>query len=552
MTRIHPKFVYKSCTTDRSIFDPKWLIKSSLRQQSYGLLSRDLTPNFMISDKHYTKQYRTLFGPYFHLPTLAMPGEGTLEYKCAVGRMIALRGDDVPNAKARSLRLAANQGTLGRRFRNILFRYKEHYESHIIRGDSEATYTEWLLATHPKKKLRMKTDAEFLKFEGKPRTMTHVSYKLKNYELLADGKKRAIADLGSENTQDSAHDIPSIKSAMSYPFVHNNLTSEYVKTATHDNLSRVLGSLLNTERGKIYFVYSSDDSCVGAGCKDGPVYFNGDVRACDGSHRTAFFNLIEQFLTITDGLDNAHATSVRRAMEYLKLPLVMRNPEEYREKVTYVFSTMRLYSGSSLTTTINNFANLFISFALERRAPDPSKMTKEQFKHAYLMAGEDVGYLLKVDSCDFPEDLMFLKHFPSVVDGVVVPVVALGTWVRGFGTFVGDLPGKTSDGIINRAKAFVNDVVVSRDNWGNHALRDSFQHLRCNHTVVMTGNAYREALTSRSIGSTNIRVPDESLLRRYRISSCELENLCSRISSSDVGTVICDKTAHVMYIKDYG
>jgi len=481
-----------------------------------------------------------------------MPGAGTLEYKCAVGRMIALRGDDGPNAKARSQRLAANQSTLLRRYRNILHRYKEHFESHIIRGDPEATYTEWLLATHPKKKLRMKTDAEFLKFTGKPRTMTHVSYKLKNYELLADGKKRAIGDLGAENTQDSAHDIPSIKTAMSHPFVHNNLTTEYVKTASHENLTRVLGGLLNTEPNQIYFVFSSDDSCVGAGCKDGSVYFNGDVRACDGSHRTAFFNLIEQFLTLTDGLDNAHATSVRRAMEYLKLPLVMRNPEEYREKVTYIFNTMRLYSGSTLTTTINNFANLFISFALERRAPNPSNMTKEQFKHAYIMAGEDVGYLLKVDSCEFPEDLMFLKHFPSVVDGIVVPVVALGTWIRGFGTFVGDLPGKQSDGIINRAKAFVNDVVVSRDNWGNHKIRDSFQHLRCHHTVVMTGNAYREALTSRSIGRTNIRVSDESILRRYRISNSELDELCSLISASNVGTVICDRTAHKMYMKDYG
>jgi len=550
--RIYPKFVPKSCTTDRSIFDPKWLIRSSARQQANGLLSHDLTPNFVISEKHYTKQYRTLFGPYFHLPTLAMPGEGTLEYKCAVGRMIALRGDEAPNAKARSLRLAANQCTLRRRFRNVLHRYKEHFESHIIRGDPEDTYTEWLLAPHIKRKLRMRTDAEFLKFAGKPRTMTHVSYKLKNYELLPDGKKRAIADLGSENTQDSAHDMPSIKAAMSHPFVHNNLTSEYVKTASHENLSRVLGGLLNAEHGKIYFVYSSDDSCVGAGCKDGTVYFNGDVRACDGSHRTAFFNLVEQFLTVTDGLNNAHAASVRRAMSYLKLPLVMRNPEVYREKVTYVFNTMRLYSGSSLTTTMNNFANLFISFALERRAPDPSKMTKAEFKHAYLMAGEDVGYLLKVDACEFPEDLMFLKHFPSVIDGTVVPVVALGSWVRGFGTFVGDLPGRKTDGIRKRAKAFVNDVVVSRDNWGNHSLRDSFQHLRCNHSVVMTGNAYREALTSRSIGSTNIRIPDESLQRRYRISSSELQHLCSLIRTADVGTVICDSTAHAMYIKDYG
>jgi len=552
MMRIYPKFVYKSCTTDRTIFDPRWLIRSSRRQQQNGLLSRDLTPNFTISDKYYTKQYRTLFGPYFHLPTLAMPGEGTLEYKCAVGRMIALRGDDTPNAMARSLRLAANQVTLHRRFRNILNRYKEHFESHIIRGDPEATYTEWLLAVHPKKKLRMKTDAKFLEFAGKPRTMTHVSYKLKNYELLADSKKRAIGDLGAENTQDSAHDMPSIKSAMSYPFTHNNLTTEFVKTASHETLSRVLDKLINVERGKMYFAYHSDDSCVSAGCRDGPVYFNGDVKACDGSHRTAFFRLVEQFLTITNGLDNAHAISVRRAMEYLKLPLVMRNPEDYREKVTYVFNTMRLYSGSSLTTTINNFANLFISFALERRVRNPSRMSKEQFKHAYKMAGEDVGYILRVDPCDFPEDLLFLKHFPSIVDGVVVPVVALGTWIRGFGTFVGDLPGRKSDGIINRAKAFLNDVVVSRENWGNHAIWDSFQHLRCHHKVVMTGNAYREALTSRSIGRTNIRVPDESLLRRYRISSSELEELCSLIARSNVGTVICSSTADKMYRKDYG
>jgi len=382
--------------------------------------------------------------------------------------------------------------------------------------------------------------------------MHHVTYKLKNHELLLDSKKRAIGDLGADNTQDSAYDMPSVKMAMSHPFEHNNLTTEYVKTASHLVLQRVLGGLLNVDRNKMYFIYSSDDSCVAAGCKDGRVYFNGDVRACDGSHRTRFFNLVEQFLCITDGLDNAHAASVRRAMEYLKLPLVMRNPEQYREKVTYVFNTMRLYSGSSLTTTINNFANLFISFALERRVPYPERLTKAEFKHAYLMAGEDVGYLLKVDSCESPEDLMFLKHFPSVVDGIVVPVVALGTWIRGFGTFVGDLPGRSKDGAETRAKAFVSDVIISRDNWGDHRMRDSFQHLRCNHTVVMTGNAYREALTSRSIGRTNIRVPDESIMRRYRITSSEYEHLCSLIAHAGIGDVICNVTATKIYMRDYG
>lgn len=512
-------------------------------------MNDDYTPKFNVTIEDYHRETLTLFGPTFILPGAGHSGSGTNEYRAAVARMISQRCPEEGGA-IKSQRLSQNQWTIRRVYRNQLHRFKAHFEEHIVREHAEDSYARWLNTAHPKKKLRMKANEDwfhngvFLDDDG------HVDYKLKKYERLEAGKKRGTADLNVYRTQYTAHALEAIKMAWSVPFEHNRLRAVYVKSADTESLTEAFQRLVFPEPGRIEFYYHSDDSCVAAVCSDGVVQFNGDIKSCDGSHRTPLFELLRDILTRTGGLDNEHTYGLSLAFDFLKLPLRMVNQRNRKEKVKYEFTTTRLYSGSVLTTTVNNFANLLISFALERRVPNPSVVTREEFMQAYVLAGEDVGYLLKTQVCTTPADLQFLKHFPYVHGSTVYPVMGLGVWLRGFGLFKGDLPGRGP--IRARARAFNSDVIRGRVGWGQHLMSDAFANKVIEHDIRFTGDAYRAAVSYKTTGTSSVRVPNATLCERYHCREDELEYICELIANADVGSVVCHPTIDQIYMVDYG
>jgi len=519
-------------------------------QIASGKMNEDLTPNFVDTAHAVPLSYRSVFGPFFPVESCCLPGSGPEEFRTMVGRMIALRAPDQPGY---SEQLALNQSRSMRRLRPHIGLFKKHLETHIDRESYEQSYPKWLYQPHAKKKLRLRTRDEAYAMGGNDKDDTKpVEFKCKNGELLAAHKKRGIGDLGAMRTDATAHVMDSIKEAWSKPYVSRNATLTYVKSADKDSLRSVFRDLLEPARGKITFVYHSDDSCVGAMCKDGLVTFNGDIRACDGSHRTAMFNTLEHLLAITAGVPNVHRDALARAFDYLRRDLVVPFPKDRRQKVRYKFLTMRLYSGSTLTTLINNFANWLIGLELSLLVPDASMVTKEEFKNAYRTAGENVGYILKIVDCSCPEQLQFLKHSPSYVGGEIEPWMNLGTYVRGFGTFDGDLPHVKS-GYKAAAAAFVSDVVKGRRNWGNHVFNDAFAHL------VVSGTSKHariircvQELTSKSEGEVRLRVPVEALAARYGCEPTELEELCHGIRSAGLGDLVCYPLVSRIYSMDYG
>jgi len=504
----------------------------------------DYTPRFDVHPFDYTKEYRSVFGPFFILPELNYPGTGAGEYRAAVSRMIALRKPDVPGFDER---LSENQASIAKTYRVPLHCFKRHLEKYIERETFEEAYPKWLFQPHAKRKFRLMVSNIVSLFGTNYREDTKsVGYKLKPGELLADGKKRAIADLGALRTDATAWCVEKIKEAWSVPFEFGKLRATYTKSSTKDNLRIAFESLLNP-RG-VEFFYHSDDSCVGAHCLDGLVYFNGDIKACDGSHRQPLFDALKLLLCSDKGRDNVFAPALKRAFGYLSRTLKVRNKHR-KEHVKYKFNSARLYSGSVLTTTINNFANLLIAFALNRRVPDPSLVTKAQFKDAYRLAGEDVGYQLKIIDCSIPEDLQFLKHSPSVIDGHVEPWMGLGVFIRGFGTFKGDLPGRGT--FSRRAQSYIHGVVQSRLNWGDHIFNDSFGHLMSGMTTKMSPSLF-EIDTSKSVGGCQRRIPIESLSSRYRITEEELVDACKMIATSQIGDRIRHPVFERLYAVDYG
>lgn len=516
-----------------------------------GFMNDDFTPKFTDRSLTTIESYRSIFGPFFPIKNLCVPGHGPEEYRILVGRMIALRAPEKPGF---SVQLANQQVKGIRSVRHVLGLFKKHIELNIERLSYEESYPAWLFEPNAKRQLRIHVNSQVYDKGGdyedddKP-----VEFKPKNDEMLGPNKKRGIGDLGVYRTNATAHVMGSIKVAMTNDFVYGNTTMRYVKSADKESLSAAFGKLVQPGVGKIFFVLHSDDSCVSADCSDGVIYFNGDIKSCDGSHRTIMFNTLFRLLAYTEGLKNVHHEALDRAFNYLKKDLVVKYNKDRSQKVKYKFTTMRLYSGSTLTTIVNNFANYLIGIKLALLVPDPRKITGAQFRAFYVQAGEEVGYILKVVDCSAPEQLQFLKHSPTLVGDTWVPWVNLGTFVRGFGTFAGDLPHKTGK-YKEAATEFVSEVVRARENWGNHSFNDSFSHL-ITKTAIKTRSRTNRVLaeqSEKSIGFMQQRIGIGSLAVRYQCTELELEQLCDSISRSGLGDVIYHPVLQKIYECDYG
>lgn len=520
------------------------------KQIANGSMNEDLTPNFVDHTLANIDSYRSIFGPFFPIRKLCLPGCGPVEYRILVGRMIALRA---PEAIGFSERLAIQQSTGIRSVRHVLGLFKKHIELNIVRLSYEESYPKWLFEPNAKRQLRIHVNKQVYDKGGdyedddKP-----VEFKPKNDEMLGPNKKRGIGDLGVYRTNATAHIMSSIKEAWTNDFTYKNTRIRYVKSADKRSLSDAFTLLVNPGENKIFFVLHSDDSCVSADCSDGVVYFNGDIKACDGSHRTIMFNTLFRLLAYSEGIKNVHHDALERAFKYLKQDLVVKYKKDRKQKVKYKFETMRLYSGSTLTTIVNNFANELIAIKLALLVPNPREITGAQFRAFYVQAGEEVGYILKVCDCSCPEQLQFLKHSPSLVDDVWVPWVNLGTFVRGFGTFAGDMPHKSGK-YKEAAEDFVSEVVVARANWGNHSFNDSFKHLI--KTVTKQRSRTNRVIAEqkeKSIGFMQQRIGIDCLAKRYGCQIVELEQLCDSISRSGVGDIVYHPVVQKIYECDYG
>jgi len=515
-----------------------------------GMVHDDFTPKFIVKPMDYCKEYVSSFGPSFALP-YNMPGSGADEHRAAISRMIALRE---PTVIGLNERLISNQARLGRHLRAALCKYKSYFESRIERKHFSESYPEWLFKPHAKRQLRIAQDVLNHEYGRDDLEDTlAVEFKLKGGEFLASGKKRGIGDLGSMRTGATAHVFDSIKEAMASEYVTGQYTFEFVKTPDKDVLRATFRKLLLPSPDTVYYNYFSDDCNVSASCLDGVVYFNGDIRQCDGSHYTSMLNLVRNFLSNTNGSPNDHYEAINRAFNYLGRPLKFRN-KHGKENVKYQFTTMRMYSGFAGTTTTNNFANLFIGLCLQRRVPHPGVITRAEFKRQYVLAAQDAGYLVKIQECDRPEKLQFLKHWCTYVDGELEVCMGLGVDLRGFGMYKGDLPGRGS--YLDRARQYVSDVVVGRRNWGSHILRDSFEKFVVRERKVrMTGVVYANLLMAdkaKSVGGAGVYIPIESLVARYDVPGYEILELCELIGSAQFGDLITHPAATAFYNIDYG
>jgi len=543
-SRATPSFKYVPVVTCLDGLDLK------AREEPNPYMGEDGLPIFTVTKEQYDKEYLTIFGPCFTLKDVWFPGSGALEAKTGMARMLVNRKPEVPGFHER---LISNQTDIATKLRCGLHGFKKHFESRIKRDLKQDGFPKWLFQPHASRRARVEmaiiNETFGHDFQGDRK---NAEYGFKPGEFLAPEKKRCVTDLGLARTNATGWMWSSIKEAWSGAYAHGNYVFEFIAAPVKDKLKWLFEQLRDVPQGMCYMFYFSDDNTFAVRCSDGWYLCNGDIKQCDCSHYDVFLDLIRDFLRFNiDGSKNEHYECVTRAFTYLTKPLVFRNKHNKKEKVKYEFKNARMYTGFTGTTVVNNFASLVIGLSLQKLVPNPISITKAEFAKAYVQAAENVGYRVTPNECEFLEDAQFLKHSPVYVDGRIEVVMNMGAWVRGWGMFKGDLPGRGP--LEARAKTFLSDVVESRANWGNHDFYKGMQKhcIPKKLRVRMTGKQYAANLIAKTTGEVGVYIPPEAICVRYRLPVDEFLDLCDQVSRATTQDRITHPAAQIMYNKDY-
>jgi hypothetical protein len=209
---------------------------------------------------------------------------------------------------------------------------------------------------------------------------------------------------------------------------------------------------------------------------------------------------------------------IQDLVDQCKQPIDIRSKSHPSERVRLLGAFAKLYSGSTLTTAINNLANLLICLSFSERAVFTDTTISE--------AAADVGYIVTSDICTEIEDLQFLKHSPVLdTEGTYRPILNLGVYLEASGNCNGDLPGRGS--IRVRAEAFQAGLIRSMYPHADYLLID--MHRTACASAVVSEKIQRmvSQITAYKVETDETypqyQVDEVSLYRRYRLSQLQID-----------------------------
>jgi hypothetical protein len=283
--------------------------------------------------------------------------------------------------------------------------------------------------------------------------------------------------------------------------------------------------------GRYYFCYFSDDSCLSIR-HGGRVYsYNLDISKCDASHSDTLFDALEEITPECGKEDMAVLTA------QCGLPLEIRSTVNRKVKVILQARRRLLFSGSTITTGINNLANLLIGHAVSNCdfRGDPA---------AIIAAARLVGYVITLDDCQVPKDpnvlpgihlLQFLKHSPVYdTQGILRPLLNPGVLLRLSGTCNGELPGSKNQPLRDRAIAMQDGLLRGAYPYAQFTLLDNLKKqcphktLSANHQKqidrIVTGTLlYKITSLSEKVEKyPTFRVNSDAMWLRYGLTDSEI------------------------------
>lgn len=289
---------------------------------------------------------------------------------------------------------------------------------------------------HPKRALREEGAEEVETWNlTKNKVWTKsVLYKMKKDELAKAGKyPRMIGDMGVVASLQGFRVTEVLKEAMaSEPHYFGMLETQFVKRPSQKLLREVMNKLISPPEGG-YFAYFSDDSCLSVIAKGGKVKrYNVDIKTCDGSHTGELFHAVKE---LTPGSED----EIDPLIKQCQLPIRVVDQENPANVVVLDPDEPTLYSGSTMTTFVNNMGEFVIAFQLGK--VDWSQVPPERVEFEVMSAAKRAGYVVSCEDCEKVEDIQFLKHSP-VLDrySTYQPVLNLGVLFRASGTCRRELP----------------------------------------------------------------------------------------------------------------
>jgi len=514
------------------------------------------SPFLIDGDVQFTTNAEFKSGEYYFQfgPSFAHTGRANrvdaIGIRGAVRRATAVREPDIPGLHEE---LEANQDRIFEVYSETISIWLNHFHGElktIVEAveDPVALFHTWV-ATGPKKLLKKRAFIDIV-HNGRalhPTFVKQVEYKCKSGEILEPDKYlRAIGDLTTPGSIMCGFYMDMVKDAFAKGFQFLDGIATFVKPKM-ETLREVFVKLISPVKF-VQFYFFSDDACIAVRCKDGIMRANLDIKMCDGSNFHRVFELLKTAMKVlpfwTPYIDGAFAQ--------LESNMVIHNPEDYQESVTLIPNGPFLFSGSTLTTVVNNMANTLIFMAIMNTLT--SEMTMQQAIVAIRQAARTVGYIIKVDVCASIHDLQFLKHSPAVnLDGEIDAYLNLGVWLRKFGRCKGEMPSRKGESLALRIAKYNSEVVRSRVEAGNHCLHDAFLTKVISvddrfAAFVAKDKSFTEDVSGRQLGY----IPVNELCNRYRVSTEAMEHFCSLIRGSQPGQLISHPVARAIMEKDYG
>jgi len=470
--------------------------------------------------------------------------------------MRRLLGKRLPLVPGEHERLLSNQEEFIKThpaFRDLL---RESYSSHF--QEYSGRENEALLHhadPHDKKVARIQAWNE-MKEEGITSDPFHlwvdmVQWKLKTSEwnkpgVTADSwkKPRSICDLGVSASLSGFRITEMLKRAQSEePFHINGGTMVFCKSPDPILLKKHFDELINPS-GRFYFLYFSDDSCLAIrNPSTGRVdRYNLDIASCDASHGPKLFDLLRDIMP-------NHETRVDMdiLIRQCTLPLKVSSRSS---SARCVLKPKRpfLFTGSTITTAINNLANLLIGLAISEI--DYTGHLVDGVCVELANAAASAGYL--VTGCDplsEVEDIQFLKHSPVLDDtGEWRPLLNFGVLVRASGTCNGDLPGRGDLG--ERARAFQRGLLQGAYP-RSHCVALDTMRVACGTGPVTLSKTFEWKVVDNP-DALPFRCDETSFARRYRLTALDYQELVEVFANCGYGQVFAGPSLDKILMKDYG
>ncbi len=347
-------------------------------------------------------------------------------------------------------------------------------------------------------------------------------------------------------------------------FMMRYLKESFYHVTTDDGLEFVPGPnaaylqpaferFLNTP--DIHLLYFSDDSVLAVQCTDGLWTGELDFSSCDMSHVDELFELFISIGSYDQRLQDRLIALVKQCRAAIKI----KSCTNFKDLCVLLQPLMAvLYSGSSLTTVINNLAEVVLFSSIKSVLPPLEQRYKANIKELVHFASQRCGYIVTCVEALYIEELTFLKYFPCIVGGQVTFCLSLGVILRTIGSCWGDLPG--SGDIDSRAYRWNQMIVRAFIDAGQNSivrvLSDMFNaEIALNYrTEQELARRLAKVLPYDGVMKSLLPIADIHIARRYRVDTSEVQFLCLQLLDS-----VHYRNAHLrsgftdmIFEKDYG